>query len=92
MRRYILAIKTFPTPRNIHDVRSGFSLINQVAYCFAESKVMKPFRHLLSPKNKFLLDRTMDKAFVASKLEIVKLKAKGRMQSFCKVFFSETRP
>ena len=65
-RRYILAIETFPTPRNIHNVRSWFGLINQVAYCFAGSKVMDPFRPLLSPKNKFLWDRMMEKAFVAS--------------------------
>ena len=53
-KKYILAIKTFPTPRNISDVRSWFGLINQVAYHFAGSRVMDPFCHLLSPKNKFL--------------------------------------
>ena len=39
-RKYIKAIKTFPTPRNISDVRSWFGLINQVAYCYAGSQVI----------------------------------------------------
>ena len=50
-KKYIQAIKTFPTPWNISDVRMWFGLINQVAYCFARGCVMDPFRHLLSPKN-----------------------------------------
>ena len=58
-KKYMQAIKTFPTPRNIHDIRSWFGLINQVANCFAGSKVMEPFRQLLRPKSEFLWDRTM---------------------------------
>ena len=76
-KKYIKAIKTFPTPRNISDVRSWFGLINQVAYCYAGSQVMDPFCHLLSPKNEFIWDDTMEKAFVASKLEIVRLVREG---------------
>ena len=76
-KKYMQAIQTFPTPRNIHDIQSWFGLINQVAYCFAGSKVMEPFRHLLSPKSEFLCDRKMESAFVASKEEIVKLIRNG---------------
>ena len=52
-------------------------MINQVAYCYARSQVMDPFRHLLSPKNEFIWDDTMEKAFVASKLKIVRLIREG---------------
>ena len=71
-QKYMSPIQTFPTPRNIHDIRSWFGLINQVAYCFAGSKVMEPFCHLLSPKSKLVWDEKMEHAFVASKKEIVK--------------------
>ena len=76
-RKYIEAIETFPTPRNISNVRSWFGLINQVAYCYAGSQVMDPFRHLLSPKNEFIWDDVIERAFIASKLEIVRLVREG---------------
>ena len=72
-KKYMQAIQTLPMPRNIHNIRSCFGLINQVAYCFTGSKVMEPFRHLLSPKSEFLWDSIMESAFVASKKEIVNL-------------------
>ena len=73
-QKYMQAIQTFPTPRNIHNVQSLFSLINQVAYCFARSKVMEPFSHLLIPKSEW--DKEMENAFIASK-EIMKLIRNG---------------
>ena len=45
---YIEAIRNFPTPTNISEVRSWFGLINQVAYSFVNTEHMAPFRHLLS--------------------------------------------
>jgi hypothetical protein len=75
--KYQSAILNFPTPQNIHDIRSWFGLINQVAYCFATSSVMTPFRHLLSPKSEFIWDDAMEEAFVASKKEIVRLIEEG---------------
>ena len=78
-KKYIEAIETFPTQRNMSDVRSRFGLINQVAYCYAGSRVMDPFRHLL--KNKFIWDDAIEEAFVASKKEIVRL-VKDGMFSF----------
>ena len=42
-QKYMQAFETFPTPRNIHDIRSWFGLIIQVAYCFTGSKVMEAF-------------------------------------------------
>jgi hypothetical protein len=46
--KYIEAIRNFPTPTNISEVRSWFGLINQVAYSFVKTEHMAPFRHLLS--------------------------------------------
>ena len=71
--KYLTTIANFPTPTNIHEIRSWFGLINQVNYCFATSAVMAPFRHLLSPKNEFKWDDSLERAFVASKKEIVRL-------------------
>ena len=75
--KYLATIAKFPTPTNIHDIRSWFGLINQISYCFAASSVMAPFRHLLSPKTEFKWDDTMEEAFVASKKEIVRLIEEG---------------
>ena len=74
---YLETIANFPTPTNIHDIRSWFGLINQISYCFAASTIMAPFRHLLSPKNEFKWDEDMEEAFVASKKEIVRLIKEG---------------
>ena len=40
------AIKDFPTPQNITDIRSWFGLINQVSYAFTAVDRMLPFRQL----------------------------------------------
>ena len=57
---FIRAIKDFPTPRNITDVRSLFGLINQVSYCQSSSEELRPFRELLSQSTPFYWDDTMD--------------------------------
>ena len=68
------AIRNFPTPTSLTDVRSWFGLINQVAYAFKQARVMEPFRELLSTKNsKFFWDTTLDAIFVESKAKIVEL-------------------
>ena len=74
---FIRAIKDFPTPRNITDVRSLFGLINQVSYCQSSSEELRPFRELLSPSTPFYWDDTMDAAFAHAKSEIVKNIAEG---------------
>ena len=75
--RYTEAIGNFPTPMNITQVRSGYGLVNQVAYCFCKTKTMAPFRHLLSPGNVFQWDDKLEEAFVASKAKIVELIQEG---------------
>ena len=77
--RVLAAIEKFPTPMNITDIRSWFGLVNQVAYAFAQARVMQPFRDLLASKSKgiFFWDSTMDTLFLQSKKEIVKQVQKG---------------
>ena len=74
----LAAIKDFPTPTNITDIRSWFGIVNQVAYAFARSRIMAPFREFLSSKShKFLWDSTMDEIFRKSKEEIIRLVNEG---------------
>ena len=77
-KRKLDAIRKFPTPTNLTDVRSWFGLINQVAYAFRQARVMEPFRELLSTKNsKFYWDTTLDGIFEDSKAKIVELIQNG---------------
>ena len=71
-KRVIDAIRNFPTPKNITDIRSWFGLVNQVAYAFSQTKTMAPFRELLSQKNgKFYWDDVLDSLFDQSKTKII---------------------
>jgi hypothetical protein len=71
--KYIEAIRNFPTPTNISEVRSWFGLINQVAYSFVKTEHIAPFRHLLSQSQPFLWDKTMETTFKLSKERIIEL-------------------
>ena len=77
-RKLLDAIEQFPIPKSVTDIRSWFGLVNQVAYTFSRTKVMTPFRDLLSTKNKsFYWDDALDEAFRASKQEILGLVNEG---------------
>ena len=69
--RYVNAIKSFPVPKNLTDVKSWFGLINQVSNYSQLRGVMAPFRRFLSPKTKFEWGPELDKAFIHSKAAIV---------------------
>ena len=66
----INAIREFPRPNNITDVRSLFGLVEQVAFCFAKSKYMEPFRNLLNSKEKFHWNQALQDSFECAKREI----------------------
>ena len=70
-KRYFEAIDDFPTPRNIHDYRSWFGLINQVSYAFPAADVLQPFRHLLRPNTPFVWTNQLDELFKLSKNIII---------------------
>ena len=76
-KRTIDAIRNFPTPASVTDVRSWFGLVNQVAYTFSQSELMQPFRCLLQKKQPFYWDDSLDDRFRASKDEVVRLVSTG---------------
>ena len=75
--RLLEAIKDFPTPQNITDVRSWFGLINQVSYAFASAERMLPFRQLLKPGTPFLWNDQLNRMFEDSKGFIINEIHKG---------------
>ena len=70
--KYQDAIKNFPAPKNLTDIRSWFGLINQVAGYGQLRRTLDPFRPFLSPKVKFEWTPALQTAFEAGKVEIVK--------------------
>ena len=46
-KKYLYAIRDFPSPANITDVRSWFGLINQLSYAFPATECTLPFCHNL---------------------------------------------
>ena len=77
------AIRDFPTPTNITGVRSWFGLVNQVAYAFAQSEVMAPFRDLLKTKEgmRFYWDRALDELFEKSK-QVIRQHVENGVRAF----------
>ena len=53
--KYIEAIKSFPRPSNISDIRSWFGLVNRVANYAQIRDTMAPFKPFCSPKYRFFL-------------------------------------
>ena len=66
-QKFLDAIRHFPTPKSITDIRSWFGLINQVAYAFAATQRMLPFRELLKPGATFHWDENLNTLFEKSK-------------------------
>ncbi|XP_043191676.1 uncharacterized protein K02A2.6-like [Amphibalanus amphitrite] len=62
------AISSFPTPKNISELRSFFGLANQVAPFVDElSELLLPLRPLLSTRNEFIWDEQQEQAFISAK-------------------------
>ena len=49
--KYLDAIRGYPTPANITDIRSWFGLVNQVSHYSQLRVMMEPFRKFLSQLN-----------------------------------------
>ena len=71
------AIRDFPTPANITDIRSWFGLINQVSFAFSMADKMLSFRELLKPGTPFKWDDNMNSLFEESKNIIITEIEKG---------------
>ena len=52
------ALRTYPTPVYITDMRSFITLLQQVAYCYAISPGVAKIRHLLKPSETWNWTRT----------------------------------
>ena len=76
-QRTIKAIRDFPTPSNITDVRSWLGLVQYVTYTFSQSQLMQPFRSLTEKKRPFYWDSELDELFRKSKEEIIRLIGDG---------------
>ena len=75
--RTLAAIKNFPTPLTITDIRSWLGLVNQVAYTFSKNHIMEPFRELLKKGREYYWDDHMELLFQRSKEEIVRQAEEG---------------
>ena len=71
LEKYINAIREFPTPKKLADIRSWFGLINQVGHYNKLCPIMAIFKPLLSPKTQFKWDEGLDRAFQQSKEIII---------------------
>ena len=69
------AIRDFPVPDSVTDVRSWFGLVRQVAYAHSVSDQLAPFRELLQHKDgqkpKFIWNERLQKVFDESKQHIL---------------------
>ena len=74
---FIKAIKNFPRPQSITDIRSWFGLVNQCAYSFSKTEVMKPFRELLKKGSQFNWTDALNESFEAAKTKIIMEIKKG---------------
>ena len=71
-KHLIDAIKNFPQPQTVTDIRAWFGIVNQVAYAFSQGDLMQPFRCLLEKNQKYYLDDELQEKFEESKKEIVR--------------------
>ena len=75
------AIRDFPVPKSITDIRSWFGLVRQVAYAHSISSQLSPFRELLKHKEgekpRFVWSEQLQNIFESSKQHIINAVADG---------------
>ena len=71
------SIQNFPAPTNITQARAFFGLVEQVSFAFSKCADMVHFRHLLSPKTKFVWSDDLEREFWLAKASIVRKIHKG---------------
>ena len=77
------AIKNFPVPESITDVRSWFGLVNQVSHYAQLREDMEPFRRFLSPKVKFEWNEDLSQHSNAQSKELLR-----QLRKACRFFIS----
>ena len=75
--KYLDAIRDFPTPTSITDIRSWFGLVNQLANYAQLREMMRPFKPFLSPKTPFVWNEELQSCFEISKAAIMDVIKKG---------------
>ena len=81
LEKNLQALKEFPTPKNISDVRSFFALANNLNFTTKVKEMLKDFRPLLSPKKKFEWTKELNESFIEVKGKLVE-QAKSGVQKF----------
>ena len=71
--KYLDAIRDFPIPKSITDIRSWFGLVNQLANYAQLRELMRPFKPFLSPKIPFAWNEELQNCFETSKTAIIEL-------------------
>ena len=64
------AIRSFPSPKNLTDIRSFYALCNQVAHYYAVRPELEPILALLKKGQKFYWDQTLETLFEDMKMKI----------------------
>ena len=75
--KYLDAIRQFPTPQNISDIRSWFGLVNQVSNYAQLRDIIAPVQCFLSPRHPFSWSAELDAKFNESKQLIVEAIKQG---------------
>ena len=69
---HVEAIKNFPVPENITDMRSYWALVNQVSNNYATQPHLAPFRELMKKNTKWYWDDVLQQLFDQSRAFIAK--------------------
>ena len=77
LTKHTEAVRTYPTPVNITDLRSFTALLQQVAYCYAISPAVAPLRHLLRPSEQWKWTEEINEAFEQAKKVIAEKVEEG---------------
>ena len=75
--RILAAIRDFPQPTDITGARSWFGLVNQIAWAYAISTIMEPFRELIKPNRTFYWDENLTMIFEKSKKLLIDMVKDG---------------
>ena len=67
----LASIQNYPPPKDIHEARAFFGLVNQVQWSYANASEMAPFRDLVKPHTKFYWDPQLAALFQKAKDKII---------------------
>ena len=81
LEEHVAAIRSFPQPVNITDIRSFIALVEQVAPYYAVKPHLAPFKELLKKNSKFYWDLELQKLFEEAK-NIIADKVKSGLTRF----------